>query len=68
MSKNSQSFDGIKYIKEAYGLTPADLDLSGDDINDIDEIERIAEKYDLTKREDFSLSKVKPGLRKAFGI
>jgi hypothetical protein len=47
-----------QYLFEVYGLEPSDLDLQ-DGTFDIAEVERLAEKYNLTKRENMTLEKAK---------
>lgn len=51
-----------KYLKEVYGLEPEDVDLEKTDT--IEDVEWIAEKYGLTKKEDMTLKKATQVLKR----
>jgi hypothetical protein len=54
--------DAVTYLKLVYGLEPGDLDLTEGEF-DIAEVDRLAEKHGLTKREDMTLDKARLTLR-----
>ena len=47
-----------QYLKEVYGLDPSDLDLQ-DGTFDIAEVERLAIKFGLTRKENMSLERAR---------
>jgi hypothetical protein len=47
-SKKEETIEATKYLKKAYGIDPIDLDLQDVDF-DIEEVERLALKYDLDR-------------------
>ena len=51
-----------KYLKEVYGLEPEDVNLEVTDT--IEDVEWIAQKYDLTKKEDMTIKKATRVLRR----
>lgn len=58
MAQNKQTPE--QYLKAVYGLEPSDLDLDlGEGSFDIEEVERLAEKYNLTRKENISLQQAK---------
>ena len=55
-AQNKEDYESaVKYLKDVYGLEPNDVELSESDT--IKDVERIAEKYGLTKLEDMTLEK-----------
>ena len=47
-----KKLNATAYLKEVYGLEPGDVDLQESDT--IEDVERIAKKYGLTKRENMT--------------
>jgi len=58
--------DAVEYCNLVYGLEPSDLDLQEDAT--VEEVERLAVKYGLTRHEDMTLDKARQVLKTLRGL